>query len=78
MTYDVEVTQTGKSLGHLACDTRTSTGRVCGDSSSGCEYKLACELPPLDTGEVSLRVEGRYPEPARIKSVERMSLFVRD
>lgn len=84
VAYDVQVKQGGKVLGRVACDSRTSSGGVCGGESNlfgehtgDCEYKLTCELPDLGGGEVALEVRGYFPEPGRVKRVRDMSLMVR-
>lgn len=83
--YTIDVQQGGRSIAKLNCDTRNSTTSVCGmhsnnfgDHSADCEYALDCALPKLAPAEVVLRVEGRFSEPSRVKSVKDMSVVVRE
>ena len=86
LKYDVDVVQGGKSIGKIACDTASDGGaKVCGaettvngDHDGNCEVSLACSLPTLGAGEVTLRVTGSIADPARVKRVSNMSLNVRE
>jgi hypothetical protein len=70
----------------MTCDTESGAGtKVCGteatvndDHTGSCEVSLACALPALGAGEVTLRVTGSIADPARVKRVSNMSLNVRE
>jgi hypothetical protein len=73
----------GAKAGHVSCDTQSATTSVCGTQISinnerhgDCELKLACELPHLPAGPVTLQVTGTVG--AGTSDVKNMSINVRD
>lgn len=84
LAYDIEVLQGGAVVGKVSCDTRSVRQSVCSGGSSifgkrtgACEVELKCDLPETKPGEVTLRVTGRLPDPAKVKKVYKMHLNVR-
>jgi hypothetical protein len=84
-TYDITVTQGGKQVARLSCNTEHSGGvKICGSESSvmgeheaSCEVSLDCGMPNLSKGDVMLNVTGRI-DPHRVKKIRNMSILVRD
>jgi len=83
LTYDVEFSRAGASLGHVVCSTTERGGtNVCGSHSNimgshdaDCEIELGCKVPSLPAGEVSMRVYAT--KGANVVLVRKMSLNVR-
>ncbi len=81
--YEIDVLSNGAKIGHVTCDTSTSTMRVCGtrvsvnNSRQGdCELKLTCRLPPIPAGSASLHVTGSSGPGA--SNIKNMSINVRE
>jgi len=83
LTYEIDVTQGGKGVGHVSCSVANHGGRqVCGtDSTFGntrdadCEILLGCTLPSLPLGDIEVKVVGATGP--NVKSTKKMSLNFR-
>lgn len=83
INYEVDVSQNGKNVGHVSCSTNDrgatsvcgSTTNVMGKHDGDCEMILTCTLPPLQLGEVEVKVVGTTG--ANVRSTKKMSLNFR-
>ncbi len=84
ITYEIDVRQAGKVVGHTACSTAAHGGTsICGSTTNlfgtldaDCEIALACMLPTVGPGEVELQVTGATGN--NVVSVKKMSLNLRE
>lgn len=81
--YEIDVFAKGAKVGHVSCDTQSSSQSVCGSTFTvnsshrgDCELRLACAVPAIPQGPASLQVAGTAgPGTANIK---KMSIKVRE
>lgn len=84
--WTIDVKQGGKDRGRISCDSESTTGTLyCGSTtniggviSEDFEVRLTCALPPLEPGEVAVRVVGKKKDPSRILEIREMSLVFRE